>query len=548
MYGPAFPASAVPVEVPAPTSSGESIVEGSRIRLTLSSIPHAYYRHGWQSWSLASWQPVSSRIPVPRPAILRPLQTDPANARRATPHGSWVGAVRFENDTVVLLGALGLDAHVELRDGRLDGWSEREIVWLVACGTEESVFSAYARQLGELLGRSPTGPASDVDDRRHAPRLWCSWYSFYRRIDESTIRRMLREASDLPFDTFQIDDGWQRAVGDWEPNAGFPSGMESLARDIRSTDMRAGLWLAPFIATDSSRLVREHPDWFVRDDRGQLISAGFNWDARLRALDTTHPGALRWLADMMRRVRAWGYEFLKLDFLYAAALPGRRRVPMPREEAYRLGLETVRQAIGPDAYVLACGAPIVPSIGLCDALRIGPDVGPQWQSCRDAILLANPATPGVRNAIRTTLHRLWLAPLVRLDPDVAYVRSTGCSLSDRQRELLRDLALICDYRGTSDPPEWLGPSERGTLVEFLTASPSIRRVGRYRFLIGDRAVDFSDAVDLPRPPRGLEAILGGIVGWLGNRPLVLRLLNAIEQRRLARRLLGYRGAVRGVDR
>ena len=154
--------------------------------------------------------------------------------------------------------------------------------------------------------------------------MWCSWYSLYNQIDEPALFRIFDELGDLPFDVLQVDDGWQVAVGDWKANRKFPSGMEALAEKIKSTGRKAGLWLAPLLAVKSSRLFREHPDWFLRDERGGLVPAGFNWGERLYALDTTHPGATEWLIALMKQVRTWGFDYLKLDFLYAGALKGQR--------------------------------------------------------------------------------------------------------------------------------------------------------------------------------------------------------------------------------
>ncbi len=139
--------------------------------------------------------------------------------------------------------------------------------------------------------------------------------------------------------------------------------MRALAEKIKSTGRRAGLWLAPLVAVKSSGLFREHPDWFLRDERGKAVSAGFNWGEQLYAVDTTHPAALEWLRGLMKEVRGWGFDYLKLDFLYGGALPGKRYKDMPREAAYRSGLEAMREAMGEDAYFLACGAPIIPSVG-----------------------------------------------------------------------------------------------------------------------------------------------------------------------------------------
>jgi alpha-galactosidase len=68
-----------------------------------------------------------------------------------------------------------------------------------------------------------------------------------------------------------------------------------------------------------------------------------------------------------------GVDYLKLDFLYAGAVPGRRREEMTGTEAFRSGLALVREVVGPDVYLVGCGAPLLPSVGLVDAMRVSPD-------------------------------------------------------------------------------------------------------------------------------------------------------------------------------
>jgi len=155
--------------------------------------------------------------------------------------------------------------------------------WFVGYGEEETVFARYAELLGERLGVAP-GKAT--------PRVWCSWYSLYTAIDEDLLERVFAGLDDLPFDVFQVDDGWQAHIGDWQPNEKFPSGMEALAEKIRALGRTPGLWLAPLIVVPSSTTFREHPDWLLRDADGELVSAGFNWGQPLYALDTTHPEVL----------------------------------------------------------------------------------------------------------------------------------------------------------------------------------------------------------------------------------------------------------------
>ncbi|MGD8406306.1 MAG: alpha-galactosidase [Anaerolineales bacterium] len=516
------------------------ILHGVQVHVYLPALPQSYYRHGWQSWSLATWQAPDQHIPVQKPSILHPMQIDPLYARHPAPNSSWLGAVAFEDGQVLLLGALGLDAHVSLHE-QLHGWYEvprmgyemprmgyegsrtgREAGsgdWFLAYGDEETVFARYAELLGERLGKAQNKPA---------PRVWCSWYSLYRAIDEGLLKRVFEGLDDLPFDVFQVDDGWQVSIGDWEANKKFPSGMEALAANIRASGRTPGLWLAPLLVVPSSRTFREHSDWLLHDADGKLVSAGFNWGEPLYSLDTTHPEVLEWLAALMKKVRAWGFDYLKLDFLYAGALPGKRHTDVPRESAYRQGMCVIREALGTDAYLLTCGAPILPSLGLCDALRVGPDVAEAWENQRDASLLYNPTIPGVRNAIRTTINRLWLSPLVATDPDVAYFRSQHSSLSQEHKRMLSDLALVCNFKATSDLPQWLNTDEREALRTFLEAEPHIEQVSRYIFHLDGREVDFSPAIPLPTPPRGLNSLGSALMGWLGNQRWVLTLMNRLN--------------------
>jgi alpha-galactosidase len=509
-------------------TKGGLILHGAQSFVNLPTAPTSYYRHGWQSWSLAAWHAPDFPLPSQKPPILYPLQSDPLYEKHTAPNGSWLGAVEFQDGKILLLGALGLEAHVALHGQQLHGWYEAgEGDWFAGYGDETAVFARYAELLGEQLGVAPGKPA---------PRVWCSWYSLYTAISEELLQRVFAGLDDLPFDILQVDDGWQVNVGDWEANEKFPSGMETLAARIRASGRTAGLWLAPLTVLRSSNLFRRHRDWLLHNHDGRLVPAGFNWGEPLYALDTTRPEVLDWLQALMKKVRAWGFDYLKLDFLYAGALPGKRHVDLPREAAYRQALHTMREAMGADAYFVACGAPILPTLGLCDALRVGPDVDGEWEIHRDAVLLSNPTTPGTRNAIRTTLNRLWLQPLVATDPDVAYFCSRQNKLSIEQKRSLQDLALICNFKATSDLPQWLSADERDALRAFLQANPKIERPGRYQFNIDSREVDLATTTLLPDPPSGLDELGSLILGWVSNQGWALRVFDRLKKRNLQKKV------------
>ncbi|HNF95624.1 MAG TPA: hypothetical protein PLQ75_13295, partial [Anaerolineales bacterium] len=106
------------------------ILKASEIKIELTTTPVKYYRHGWQSWSLTAWTDLSP-LPMQKPAIFHPLQTDAVYANEKNPHGSWLGAVELEDGKILLLGALATDTHVFLVGNQLEGRSEAgEVEWL----------------------------------------------------------------------------------------------------------------------------------------------------------------------------------------------------------------------------------------------------------------------------------------------------------------------------------------------------------------------------------------------------------------------------------
>jgi alpha-galactosidase len=509
--------------------SKPKIVKAKDIQVELPSQPVRYYRHGWQSWSLAAWTDLTP-LPLQTPTIYHPLQVDAEHVYDTNPNGSWLGAVEFADGNILLLGALGLDAYVWLGQNQLSGQCDAvEIEWFIAYGKEEVIFEKYADQLAGRFGKIK---------KSVAPRIWCSWYSLYTAIDEAILYKTFDNLGDLPFDVLQVDDGWQMDIGDWEVNAKFRSGMKALADKIKSTGRKAGLWLAPLIATKSSKLFHEHPDWFLRDDAGKFVSAGFNWGQPLVALDTTHPDVNSWLVALMKQVRAWGFDYLKLDFLYGGALKGKRFKDMPREAAYRECLQTLREAMGADAFFLTCGTPVLPALGLCDAMRVGPDVADVWDSYRNSELFYNPCIPGTKNAIRTTIHRLWLKSLLHIDPDVAYFESEHNSLTKEQKRLLQDLAQICEFKATSDMPQWMTEEETDELRSFLNSTPKIKQASRYTFKLDNREVDFTSAMSLPAKKTGALALWAALLSWLGNRHFILKIFKRLDDGKFRKRRAG----------
>jgi alpha-galactosidase len=330
-------------------------------------------------------------------------------------------------------------------------------------------------------------------------------------VNEHLFLKALNDFGDMPFDVFQLDDGWQSAHGDWEANKKFPSGMKTIAGKISATGRVPGIWLAPFMVSPHSQVAKIHPDWLLRDEKGDLVHAGITWSGNPLGLDVSHPDVLEWLDQLIRKVRGWGYSYLKLDFLYIGALIGKRHKDVPRELAYRNAMRVMREAAG-DAYILACGAPVLPSLGLCDGLRVGPDVAPFWLNKPLTVWLNNPNDTSTQNAIRTSLHRLWLKPLVNIDPDVMFFRSKHNALRPHESQLLQALGVISDFKATSDLPWWLSASDKQSLREFLESTPTVQKSDRYRYQIDGHALDFRSTVPVPSSDKNFPIWLAKNLG------------------------------------
>ena len=167
------------------------------------------------------------------------------------------------------------------------------------------------------------------------------------------------------------------------------------------------------------------------------------------ALDLTQAPVQEHIRSLLSSIaHDWGFGLVKTDFVYAGGLPGVRQNPkMTRAQAFRKGMEAVRQGIGEETFLLGCGYPFGPAVGLVDAMRIGPDTAPNWTPYLWTVKWATPiiktekSVGSLRNNIRHTLnlstfHRKWWWN----DPDCLMVRNYDTTLTDE--EVKSNLTLI----------------------------------------------------------------------------------------------------------
>jgi len=335
---------------------------------------------------------------------------------------------------------------------------------------------------------------------------WCSWYHFYQDISETKIRANLNAATEtqdsVPLDLIQNDDGFEAQIGDWfDFDPGFPNGVAPLAQEIREAGFTPGLWLAPFIVHSKSKLANNRRDWLLRNRWGLPVNAGFVWNNFNKALDLTHPDAMAYACDVVRTAtKEWGYLYLKLDFLYAAALKGRfRDRTKTRAQVLRMGLEAIRQAVGPDVELLGCGCPLGSAIGLVDAMRIGADVAPRWMPKEmgfEAPVRDETPLPSTRNALlntltRASMHSRWWVN----DPDCLLIRPDSELTLPEIQSLATAIALTGGALLLSDDLPHLPPDRLQIAKQLLPLiDPSTSPLGTGQAL---RVMDWFDA-PMPR--------------------------------------------------
>jgi alpha-galactosidase len=269
---------------------------------------------------------------------------------------------------------------------------------------------------------------------------WCSWYHYFHGVTEQHLRANLARASQWPFDVFQLDDGFQAAIGDWlDTNEKFPSSLDQLAATIASEGRRPGLWIAPFIVAPDSRVATDHPEWLATFADGKPLWGMFNpeWgggrDGVMYALDTTKPDVIAHLEHVARSLVEAGFTYLKLDFTFAPSFDGRWADPsLTPSQRVRAGYDAIRRGAGDDAFILGCGVPLSHVVGVVDGNRIGPDVAPSWELPPDQITF-----PGYEDVAPATLHS-WVDTLTRSfmhrrlwlnDPDCLMLRTDETAMS-----------------------------------------------------------------------------------------------------------------------
>ena len=220
---------------------------------------------------------------------------------------------------------------------------------------------------------------------RTAPRPpcvgWNSWDFYSGAVTRQSMDENLAAGSELFGDALQvfaIDEGWEQQWGSWDANAKFPEGLADFCRHVKAHGRIPGIWTAPLLVNTYNPLFLAHPEWFAARADGQLQSDSYSYGP-MAYLDTTQPEVLDHLRRVFRRLREAGFDYFKVDFTQCVLRAARFADPtVGRADLVRRGFAAIREAIGDDAYLLACGAPYESVTGLVDGVRTTGDIHIYW--------------------------------------------------------------------------------------------------------------------------------------------------------------------------
>ena len=153
--------------------------------------------------------------------------------------------------------------------------------------------------------------------------VYNTWIPFRHQINDTLVYELATAAAACGAEEFIIDDGWQTNAnpiddkiqyGDWEiDKKKFPDGLKPVFDSIKALGMKPGVWISMAGASPDSKVIQEHPEWFIQYKDGSLVnlhSAGEY--LRTACFGTGWVDHIK--SKILYLVREHGLEYAKLDF------------------------------------------------------------------------------------------------------------------------------------------------------------------------------------------------------------------------------------------
>ncbi|GAB2587243.1 glycoside hydrolase family 36 protein [Spirosoma areae] len=162
--------------------------------------------------------------------------------------------------------------------------------------------------------------------------VYNTWAPFRGDMTTASVIDVAKNAAQCGFSHFVMDAGWNTIDGkptltgdkdiDWILNLGdwkedrekFPNGLKEVFNEVKALGMKPGLWISVATATKNSKVYREHPDWFVQDEKGNpayLHDESGNPNQVTACLGGGYYDYIK--ESVLRLVKAHDLKYVKLD-------------------------------------------------------------------------------------------------------------------------------------------------------------------------------------------------------------------------------------------
>lgn len=265
---------------------------------------------------------------------------------------------------------------------------------------------------------------------------WCTWYPYGTNINSKKIIKNLNWISNyknIPLEYLLIDDGWT-TWGDWKKpdKIKFPEGLFGLFNKIKSKKIKPGIWIAPFLVDEKSKILTKNPDWIIKPDGKpfnptQLHSLARFTPIKKCLLDLKNPKVKKYVYEsidyLLKKLKA---DLLKIDFIYAVYFDKRLSKP-EADKIVSDFLDYIKKKY-PNVYTIASGCPFEVAVDKIDSIRTGPDTlidpffGFKVPAFFRNFFITNKVIPAINS--RLSFKNFW-----NIDPD-AFVCSKTLKIKD----------------------------------------------------------------------------------------------------------------------
>lgn len=281
-------------------------------------------------------------------------------------------------------------------------------------------------RLGEEAFASAVAKAHGIK-LRPKTAVYCSWYAEGKDHGGAGTAETTAELAkfcakenlkEYGLGVLQLDDWWQDGpkMGGpatrferVNPNGPYKNGMAPTAKAVEEHGLTLGLWWLPFGRNHMEVDFKNKQDWFWKKaDGSPLRQKSFGGTC----LDSSVPAVQDHLETLSRTLHSWGVKYYKMDGISVGAgldhcyindgykadgfeksAPAHDR-SLTNIEVMRKGLGIIRKGAGDEVFFSGCCAnqnmrTYAGTLGLVDAMRVGPDFNHDGQGIRSGPLRAS---------------------------------------------------------------------------------------------------------------------------------------------------------------